>query len=479
MKIKELGTEVDKEVTNPAETIPAEYLTKDSFVKWNDMQSIFKSKPAEGIDTLKATGPVRPNTMRESAEHDMILEHINSIFANSEELKSIIPIKGDLFEAVKDGVILSKLINHSCPGTIDERVINFNPSKKLTRFQMVENNNLVVNSAKAIGCTVVNIGAIDLVESREHLVLGIIWQIIKAGLQSKVDIKVHPELFRLFEPGESLEAFLKLPVEHILLRWFNYHLNKAGHPQKIKNFSTDLKNGEFYTILLHQLKPLDCSRTPLETDDLLERAEQILENADKIGCRKYLTSKCIVEGNANHNFAFIANLFNTWSGLEKLSENVKTGLDKDLKFESEGDREARVFVLWLNSLVSHMFVLNLCDDLQDGLMLLYAMDKIRPGIVEWNRVNQPAPLSSKWKKIENCNYVVTLGQKFKFSLPGIQGSDLNDGNKKLTLGLCWQLMRENVVTTLKALSQDGKEISDADMIAWANASVEKSGINVI
>ena len=34
----------------------------------------------------------------------------------------------------------------------------------------VENHNLAINSARAIGCNVVNIGAADLVEGRHHLV---------------------------------------------------------------------------------------------------------------------------------------------------------------------------------------------------------------------------------------------------------------------------------------------------------------------
>jgi plastin-1 len=105
----------------------------------------------------------------------------------------------------------------------------------------MENNNVVVNSAKAIGCSVVNIGSQDLGEGREHLILGLIWQIIKIGLQSNIDIKVHPELFRLLEPGETLEQLLKLPPDQILLRWFNYHLKKAGWTRKVANFGSDIK----------------------------------------------------------------------------------------------------------------------------------------------------------------------------------------------------------------------------------------------
>lgn len=44
-------------------------------------------------------------------------------------------------------------------------------------------------------------------------------------------------------------------------------------------------------------------------------------------------------------------------------------------------------------------------------------------------------------QLENCNYAVELGRAAKFSLVGIGGQDLNDGNATLTLALVWQLMR--------------------------------------
>ena len=75
--------------------------------------------------------------------------------------------------------IISKLINDAVPGTIDERAIN--KGAKLNAFKVTENQNLVVNSAKAIGCQVVNIGASDLIEGKVHLVLGLLWQIIRVS----------------------------------------------------------------------------------------------------------------------------------------------------------------------------------------------------------------------------------------------------------------------------------------------------------
>ena len=408
-------------------------------------------------------------------EKESFTVHINQQLSEDKDVKHRLPIDPNsmqLFTETRDGLILAKLINDSQPGTIDERVLN--NGKKLNAFQMTENNNLVVNSAKAIGCSVVNIGSQDLIEGREHLILGLIWQIIKMGLQAKIDIKVHPELFRLLEPGELLEAFLKLPPEQILLRWFNYHLKKANHPRRVNNFTSDIKDSENYIVLLNQLKPDVCSKAPLKTPDLYQRAEQLLQNAERIGCRKYVTAKTIAEGNQKLNFAFVANLFNTHPGLDKLTDAEMAQLDEWL-FSSEGDREARAFALWLNSLGVDPFVNNLFEDLRDGLILLQALDVIRAGMVDWKKVNKPAPITITFKKVENTNYAVVLGKSLKFSLVGIQGSDITDGNKTLTLSLVWQMMREHVIQTLKTLSKAGKDITDSDIIAWANDKVKGAG----
>lgn len=165
-------------------------------------------------------------------ERTEFTRHINAVLAGDSDIGHKLPFPLDTFEMFdecKDGLVLAKLINDSVPDTIDERVMN-KPGKKiktLNAFHMTENNNIVINSAKGIGCSVVNIGSGDLMEAREHLILGLIWQIIRRGLLSKIDIKLHPELYRLLEDGETLEQFLRLPPEQILLRWFNYHLKNA------------------------------------------------------------------------------------------------------------------------------------------------------------------------------------------------------------------------------------------------------------
>lgn len=57
-----------------------------------------------------------------------------------------------------------------------------------TLFLPQENLNLALNSASAIGCHVVNIGAEDLKEGKPYLVLGLLWQVIKIGLFADIEL---------------------------------------------------------------------------------------------------------------------------------------------------------------------------------------------------------------------------------------------------------------------------------------------------
>ncbi|CAI7653764.1 unnamed protein product [Penicillium bialowiezense] len=414
-------------------------------------------------------------------ERTEFTRHINAVLAGDADLGDLLPFPTDTFEMFdkcKDGLVLAKLINDSVPDTIDERVLNKagKKIKQLNAFHFTENNNIVINSAKGIGCSVVNIGSGDIIEVREHLILGLIWQIIRRGLLGKIDIKLHPELYRLLDEDETLEQFLRLPPEQILLRWFNYHLKNAKWDRRVSNFSTDVKDGENYTVLLNQLAPDVCSRGPLQTQDLLARAEQVLQNADSLDCRKFLTPTSLVAGNPKLNLAFVANLFNTHPGLDPITEEEKLEVED---FDAEGEREARVFTLWLNSLDVQPAVNSLFDDLRDGSILLQAYDKVIPGSVNWRHVNKP-PASGgelmRFKAVENTNYSIELGKFNGFSLVGVQGADITDGQRTLTLGLVWQLMRRDITNTLSALAQrlGKREITDSEMIKWAN-DMSKTG----
>lgn len=74
--------------------------------------------------------------------------------------------------------------------------------------------------------------------------------------------------------------------------------------------------------------------------------------------------------------------------------------------------------------------------------------------------------TNKFKKINNCNMAVGCGKDMKFSLVGIGGVDLHDGNKKLTLALFWQLVRKHTLDVLGGWSED-------QLLQWAKQRVKK------
>jgi plastin-1 len=225
------------------------------------------------------------------------------------------------------------------------------------------------------------------------------------------------------------------------------------------------------------LAPDQCSRGPLNTHDLYQRAEQVLQNADKLGCRKFLTPKSLVAGNPKLNLAFVAHLFNTHPGLDALTEEEKVDIED---FDAEGEREARVFTLWLNSLDVQPSVVSFFDDLRSGYILLQAYDKVIPGSVQWRHVNKPPANGSetmRFKAVENTNYAVEIGKQNRFSLVGIQGADITDGQRTLTLAITWQLMRRDITRTLQGLAKKVgmTEITDSYMLKWANEMAQRGG----
>jgi hypothetical protein len=79
--------------------------------------------------------------------------------------------------------------------------------------------------------------------SRPTLVLGLVWQIIKAQLTSGISLHSRPELIHLLNSNgiEDIASFMKLSTEHILLRWVNYHVTRSGlTPRTAGNFASDI-----------------------------------------------------------------------------------------------------------------------------------------------------------------------------------------------------------------------------------------------
>lgn len=513
--------------------------------------SLSSSLQRAGVGTVKQVcssqgggGSQHSYTVEEAAA---FAAHINASCGMeagaSKGLQHLLPIAGpdDLFNKVADGLLLCRLINIACPDTVDERVLNWpgggarpttttsstttttaaaarRQDKPLNHFQMAENINVALSSARAIGCTVVNgkqharpmllwpgihpphssfsslplpaVHAADVIAGaaggKQHIVLGLVWQVVRAQLLSRINLKAHPELARLLLPGESLKDLLACPPEEVLIRWFNYHLGRVGHAP-ITNLSADVRDCEAYW---HLLASIDKSCLPqgsgqqawstgMQGLEALARAPVIIESAARLGVPTFITPADIVSGNKRLNLAFTASLFNTAPGLAELDVEEQAAVTDAAQSEGQEDaREARQFRFWLNSLAlgppgssEPLYLPTLYPALSDGLVCLWAIEKVAgPGKVDWRRVNQDKSKMNKFKAVENCNQAILLGRSLGFHLPGIGGSDVQEGNPKLVLGFLWQLMRMQFLGMLGSM---GANVKDADIMEWANRAVSK------
>ena len=168
--------------------------------------------------------------------------------------------------------------------------------------------------------------------------------------------------------GEDINEMMKLSPEQLLLRWVNYQLEKAGSDRRIKNFSEDIKDSGIYTELIHQIAPKDAgvNKNAMNIDDLIERAETMLQQAEKLDSRAFVTAKDVVRGHEKLNLAFVANLFNNHPGLDPPEEEIE-----DLIEET---REEKMYRNWMNSLGVSPRVNHLYSDLYDGLIIF----QVRP-----------------------------------------------------------------------------------------------------
>ncbi|KAK2718773.1 hypothetical protein QYM36_005945, partial [Artemia franciscana] len=399
-------------------------------LKAKDVAATFKQvvSKRENLETIGGMS----DASSQGTTHSVRLEEqlafsdwVNSNLGEDLDLKHLLPIKDDgksLYDTVKDGILLCKIINHSCPDTIDERAIN---KKNLTLYTKHENLTLALYSAQSIGCNIINIDAHDLAKGKPHLVLGLLWQIIRIGLFNQITLEHCPGLMNLLGDGEKIEELMKLSPEAILLRW---------------------------------------------EKDLLERAEVMLQQAEKLGCRSFVTPEDVVNGIYKLNLAFVANLFNNHPGLHRDEGEVIEGLEN-----IEETREEKTYRNWMNSMGVSPHVNWLYSDLADGLVIFQLYDIIRPGIVNWPRVHKKfSKLRKFMEKLENSNYVVELGKQLRFSLVGIAGQDISDGNPTLTLALIWQLMRAYTLSVLSQLTDHGNPVVEKEIIDWVNSKLSSA-----
>ena len=394
-------------------------------------------------------------------EKECYCKIINKLLENDGEVKDKIPIipeSNEVFKKMKNGVILAKLVNLAAPGTVDERVIVKDPG--MTVQDKKSNLNLVLNSAKAIGCLfeTTSDDVLDEIRSKD---IDLLYQILMPIVYKKVTVQEFPQMLRFKQEKEEVEELLTLGPEDFIKRWFNYHLAKINHPKKLEKYEEDLKDSEKYTLLLNILNP-ECDKSALDEPDLIKKSEKVLENAPKIGANVYIKKEDIPSGNPHLNKFFCAELFMANNGLGEATKEEKMTANKLLDDDEEGGREERSFRTWINSLKLEGVkkVNNLYEECRSAILLLKMIDKIKPGTVNWKIVELKA-LKNPFKVGVNCQEVIDASKRSGYKIINIGNKDIQNGSKKHILAIVWQLMRAH---TLKIIGEKSEE----ELIEWAN-----------
>lgn len=192
---------------------------------------------------------------------------------------------------------------------------------------------------------------------------------------------------RLAKEGEELKDLLKLPVEEILIRWVNFHLNKAGQSRQITNLGKDLTDSFALFHVLNQLDSKNCTLDGIDTEDLSDRAQIMINNSLAMGVPQLVGPKDITQANLKINTLFVAYIFNTKHGLEELTEEEYAAaamLDDDI----EGNKEERSFRMWINSLnIEGVHIENLFEECRDGVLFCKVVHRIDDKVIDWKKVD--------------------------------------------------------------------------------------------
>ncbi|KAJ3176882.1 hypothetical protein HDU87_004814 [Geranomyces variabilis] len=260
-------------------------------------------------------------------EVEIFTSWINESCADSPEVADRLPLDPktrQLFSACKDSWLLVALIDNARPGLVEKTKMHMHGSiKALNAFELAENANVVIDAARKLGVVVVNIGAEDITGGNQHLILGIIWQIVRGVLSKNLYVVMNPRILRLQKAGESFENLLRVTPEDTLLRWVNQTLSTRRGELKsqyrlVRNFGKDLQDGIVLTYMMQILYPeAGFEGLQLETD-VRVRVTKLVERILEIGL-KYITVDSIVSGNPRTNFAFLAQLFSVRPALAELS----------------------------------------------------------------------------------------------------------------------------------------------------------------
>ena len=122
----------------------------------------------------------------------------------------------------------------------------------------------------------------------------------------------------LGQGDENMEDLARLPIETLLMRWVNYHLEKKGQERRVANVGADTSDSFAMYHVLNRLDEGQCPMDGVDEADLVQRANMMVENSKKLSLPHICTGEQFSLGVDKINTLFIASMLSVNHGLEAL-----------------------------------------------------------------------------------------------------------------------------------------------------------------
>ncbi len=345
---------------------------------------------------------------------------------------------------------------------------------------------------------------------RCKMILHIVWEILQLDLFEPISVGACRPLLNLLHDEETIHEFDGIHESEKLLRWIRFHA-KRFHPRfESFQFGGNLSHNPiiFGSCLCACLwaQPLELLPSkeipsvaqmvlndPSQAGKLTEvEVETLFEDltfaCQAVGIRLYATRKENLRSKDRRlQLACAAVVFTEYHNLpENLLLNSKEQeelLALHREYDSNESRDERILRTWINSLNlkqrddpdDTIHVTNLFKDIKSGVVMLHVLQNYTPDLDVFELFSCVLSPENKFQMLENANIILEIAQKeLKLSIVNLGAFDIVDGNRKLLLGLLWQIMRYASIFMLESLNIG--QTSEADILKWANERVRLSNL---
>lgn len=196
---------------------------------------------------LREHGLSAPEKFNEKARTDFA-RILNQNLMTDPELSDLLPLNpkdNSLFSASRTGILPSKYLLAEVPGSSAKYAVIF--VKKPLKCKEIHSNlaNLLWEvqevHSKGPGIT-----ALDIAKGRPGAILRLYSEILRVGLNSRINVEAVPALRTLKREEENEEGIAKMEAKELLMRWVNFHVaNAKADIEEVKDFGEDLKVHSF------------------------------------------------------------------------------------------------------------------------------------------------------------------------------------------------------------------------------------------